>query len=225
MSMDYRFVRRTLPVILTSIIALFMVVSYYLVSPIAGDASSIFRSVAVFIFSMAVPVGTIGYLYHNGTIVRKRQRGDWIYSLVGIVALLVTFFAGFTGETIGTSPLLSFIYGKIAVRIGYGIYSLFAFFVISSVFRALTTRNINVAVMTVVVVALLLGQSPIGAVAWGGFPVIATWIVNVLNIGGQRGLIIGVGIGSLGLGIRIIMGWERSAILGSREETGAGREG
>jgi hypothetical protein len=56
----------------------------------------------------------------------------------------------------------------------------------------------------------MLGRAPIGEVIWNRFPAIADWIMGVVNLAGSRGIIISTSVGVTGVGLRVLLGIDRS---------------
>ncbi len=61
----------------------------------------------------------------------------------------------------------------------------------------------------------MLGNVPIGEKIWSQFPTIGNWLMDVPNLAGQRGMLIGAGIGGIASGLRVLLGIEKSYLGGS----------
>jgi hypothetical protein len=71
-------------------------------------------------------------------------------------------------------------------------------------------RSIESGLLLITGVIVMLRNAPIGNVIWTGFPVIGTWLLNIPNTAGNRAVFIGVGVGTILLGLRVLLGYERS---------------
>jgi hypothetical protein len=71
-------------------------------------------------------------------------------------------------------------------------------------------RSIESALLLITGVIVMLRNAPIGNVIWTGFPVIGSWLLDVPSVAGNRAVFIGVGIGTVLLGLRVLLGYERS---------------
>jgi len=89
------------------------------------------------------------------------------------------------------------------------IFSLLAFFIASAAYRAFRLRTLEASVLLIVGTLMLLGRAPIGGAMWSGFPDIATWLMDVPNVAGQRAIMLGVAIGAISLCLRQLLGVER----------------
>jgi hypothetical protein len=61
----------------------------------------------------------------------------------------------------------------------------------------------------VTAVVVLLGQVPLGRYLGDFLPRIKDWILNVPGTAGMRGIIIGVALGTIATGVRVLMGFDR----------------
>jgi hypothetical protein len=89
-----------------------------------------------------------------------------------------------------------------------------AFFVASSAYRAFRARSAEALLFLVAGAIVMLGRAPIGEVIWSQFPVITEWIMKYPNLAGMRGVQIGVAVGVIGVGIRVLLGIDRSYLGG-----------
>jgi uncharacterized membrane protein len=58
-------------------------------------------------------------------------------------------------------------------------------------------------------VIVLLGQVPVSIYLWPEFPVIKDWILNVPTLAGVRGILLGVALGVIATGLRVLTGADR----------------
>jgi hypothetical protein len=64
--------------------------------------------------------------------------------------------------------------------------------------------------MLVVGSFIIFTYAPIGATIWPGLPAIGSWIEKYPMTGASRGFGIGVALGGLGIGLRILLGREKA---------------
>ena len=85
--------------------------------------------------------------------------------------------------------------------------ALLVFFVVTAAYRLLLIRNLESAVMLLVVLLVLAGQVTLGL--FPILPEIREWIMAVPAMAGIRGILLGVALGALLTGIRLLLGVER----------------
>ena len=77
----------------------------------------------------------------------------------------------------------------------------------TAAYRLLMVRNVESAVMLAVVLLVLLGQVTVGLAPF--LPELKDWILDVPTLAGVRGILLGVALGALLAGIRLLLGVER----------------
>ena len=180
-----------------------------------GILQSYFLRGAVVVAGAALLVGV-----YNLTAVHAkkiRERDEAIYSFITVLALLLTILVGIY------DLVMTYLQGEPGLRYTRWIFeniqlpiesSLMAIIAISLTYAAirLLSRRLNFmsAVFSVVVLVLLIGAIP--AVAASDFNIISSirnWILSVPAVGGARGIVLGMAMGIIATGIRILMGTDR----------------
>ncbi|GAH94971.1 unnamed protein product, partial [marine sediment metagenome] len=87
------------------------------------------------------------------------------------------------------------------------------FYILLSAARALKARNIEVGIMITGAIFVFFTNATIGEVLWSGFPIIGNWLLNIPVLGTTRAISITAGVGTIIMGIRILIGDEKT-ILG-----------
>lgn len=198
--------------------------SFLLVAVAGGFGSVVFLSYLIPgmdaiqgpLIDWAVIVGTVALIFLGGLNVlavhwhkvRHLQPG-WVYSLflwLGFGVMLATgLAAGPDGE------LISLIFKHVQFPLQATIFSLLAFFVATAAYRAFRLRNLESLAFLLVAVIVLLGQIP----GWGldalreTLPWAREWILSVMSLGGARGILLGVALGTIVVGIRLLIGIDR----------------
>lgn len=156
---------------------------------------------------LAFLLGAINFTrLHYGNV--KRRRPNWIYSVVAIAAMVVSFIITVSNGVKG--PITLFVVDSIANRIDSAIYALLGFYVCSAAYRSFKLKNVEATILLVSAVILMLGQAPIGEVIIPGMSKVSNWVLNVPNSAAMRGIRIGAGIGGFAASIRVVLGLERS---------------
>jgi hypothetical protein len=140
------------------------------------------------------------------------QRAGWPYSAILIVAFFLTLVLGLVFGPDSTVVLLLFNYVQLPVEA-----SLSALLVVSLTlagFRLLSRRrDVISAIFIVTALLVLLGSGPgLISSAGGGYSFfwgLRNWLAQVAAAGGARGVLLGVALGSIVTGMRILMAVDR----------------
>jgi hypothetical protein len=220
--------RKEIPILLTAFIALVMIFSTFFRVPAATDLANTLQTWVLVIVNFTVILGIVMISRMHKARIEKRKPGDlnWLFS-VWLIALVVFYFLlGVYGiESTRSSsptrnPVFLWIYNNCNVALDSAMYSLLAFYIASAAFRAFKARTKEAAVLLVSAAVIMLYNAPAGSVIFGPlapqFNAFSEWILNVPNMAGFRGIIIGAAVGAISLGIRVLTGRERG-YLGAGE--------
>lgn len=193
--------------LITAISGIVMLVEYFFQIPIIGSISSQFRSWAVVIAAFAMGLGTINLLQvHFDKIAKKREGMEG--SIVFIISLFITIIIGLTAGQ--PSDAYQFIFQRLLVPLGGATFSILAFYLASASYRAFRARNLDTTLLLGSAMFVMLGNVPIGRVISPYLPALSTWLMDVPNNAGWRGIIISVAVGYIGISLRVLLGMQRS---------------
>ena len=208
--------RRTLPTAIAIAVGIFVLVALFTSVPLLNAFGTYFVDTAIIIAAFALFLGLLNVVRVHARKIRERQPGS-PYSLVLIVALFVVLVFGllpFGGQSGGTessvgaiNPVVQWIFDYIQVPIQASLSALLVFFTLTAAYRMLRLRSVESVVMLVVVLLVLVGQVTVGLVPI--LPEIKDWILNVPAMAGVRGILLGVALGAILTGIRLLLGVER----------------
>ena len=206
--------KRTLPIIVVFGFGFFMLVSFFI--PIKGvqDTSQTFQNWYLGVMAFFVFIGIFNIIKINFEKIQRRLR-DWEYSIILLVCLFIMMAAGFIGGPSG--GLFLYLFRNFQIPLGATMFSLLAFFVASAAFRAFRARNPEATLLLIAAVLVMIGRVPIGYWLWHGFPSLVEWIMNVPNTAAKRGILFGIDLGMISMGLRVLLGIERSYMGGGKE--------
>jgi len=210
------FFRSQVPLIIASLLAAFMIVEFFLDWAVLRTISSDIQSWGVVISAFALGLGVVTLTRNNVGIIRRREK-NWPYYLWCLIIMFTMIGSGLIGP-LGKHPVFLWLYNNAFIHLSSTMYSILAFFITTAAVRAFRARNIDAALVLVSGVFVIMTLAPIGATIWSGIPLIGQWFLDVPNMAGMRGIIIGIGLGVLTLGIRTILGYERAHLAGSGGE-------
>ena len=200
--------RRQIPIVVCFVFGMFMLVQFFVPHPIFTKGYQNVLDWMQIIFVFALLVGALSFLLLHLEKISKQQK-DWVYNLVAIIGLVVMVLLGFWKGIQKDSPFL-WVFDNLQVPMQSTMFSLLAFFVASVAYRGFRARNLEAAVLLLAGLLLILGRVPIGEMLSSKIPEAATWILNVPSMAARRGILIGIGLGSIATSLRIIVGIERT---------------
>lgn len=204
--------RRELPLAISFIIGLLVTVEFFFNIKVLQDWSKEIQNWGIIVAAFALGLASVNLLrIHAGNI--RTRRENWPFSIALIVALL--FMAGLGVAQSANHPTYKFWFDNLFSPCQATVYAMTAFYISSAAYRAFRIRTFEASVLLVSAAILMLGRAPVGELIFSGFPKWADFLVDVVNMSGQRGMMIGAGIGAISGGLRILLGIERGHIGGS----------
>ncbi len=219
--------KREIPLLITAVIGLFMIVSFFVPHQVVSVPSDFLQQSVIIVLACSYFLGGANLLRINSDVIYKRQEG-WIYKIVLIAALLGTIIIGaaegpgFLNEGTRSKWIYDWIYSPMQSTM----FSLLAFFVASAAFRAFRIRTLEAGLLAAAALIVMLGRVPLGNVVAGGLvpdaivPAgmrlqdVQEWIMNIPQNAAKRAILIGAALGVMATGLRVILGVERSYLSG-----------
>lgn len=171
-----------------------------------SGTSFLLVSWAAIIFAFALFLG----FYNVVSVHLKRIRAnkpEAIYSIVLLASLGTTLVVGFWSGPNGVGS--QFIFNYVLQPLEATFFALLALFIATAAFRAFRVHNLESFFFVLFAVIVLLGQVPLGIYLWAEFPIIKDWILNVPIMAGVRGIMLGVALGTIATGLRVLLGADR----------------
>ena len=178
-----------------------------------GLVRDYFLKGAVVLAAVAMLVGIVNLTSVHWSKIRAGKNEG--YSFVLLLSLIITLGVGiyeisgiyFQGKS--DLQMTLWIFDNIQLPIETSLMAVLAVSLIYAASRLLGRRmTVFSAVFVGVVLVLLIGAVPqfasISALGW-----LRTWVVDVWAVGGARGILLGVALGTVATGIRILMGSDR----------------
>lgn len=202
--------KRMLPTAVAIAVGAFVLLALFTPVELFDTIGTRLIDIAVIIAAFALFLGVINVLRVHARKIQKSESGR-LYSLILIIALLVVLAIGLPpspDQPSGPSqPIIEWIFVNIQAPIQASLSALLVFFVITAAYRLLLIRNLESAVMLVVVILVLVGQASLGLLPV--LPELKDWLLDVPAMAGLRGILLGVALGAILTGIRLLLGAER----------------
>jgi hypothetical protein len=161
-------------------------------------------------FGMLLGVMSLSMM-HSAKI--KRRAPKWQYSYFFFGGFIVTSLAGFIGGT-QKGGLYMWLFENMQMPMSATMFALLAFYMASAAYKAFRARSPEATVLLVAAIVVMLAQVPLGVKISKYLPDISQWILDVPNLASKRGIMLGVGLGSVATTLKIMLGIERSYLGG-----------
>ena len=193
--------KRRLPMALAIGIGVLVLLDRFISNSYLDALGLFFLDTTIILAAFALLLGFFNVLAVHVQKVHTQQSG-WPYNIILILFALFVLIIGLAGPS---TPLLRGVFNAVQYPIQATIASLLIFFVASAAFRALKVRNGEAIVLVGVSLIVLLGQVPLS----NNLTAMKDWILAVPGLAGVRGLILGVALGTVVTGMRVLMGFDR----------------
>lgn len=185
-----------------------ILLEYFIPIPILGNFRSSLLSAAITVSGFALLLGVVNLFYVHIDKIRQAS-STALYSFFLIIALFITFFLTVLQGPAAEAPTWIFTYIHIPAET-----SLMAVLIFSLTFatiRLLSRKpNLFSAVFIVSMLLTLVGSGPLFGIQ---IPLlgdtISPFVGLVLAGAGARGILLGVALGTVATGIRILLGADR----------------
>ena len=202
--------KRILPSTIAIAASVFVLASVFLDIPLLDAIGTYFVDIAIIIAAFALFLGLLNVLRVHARKIRERQPAS-VYSFVLLASMLIVLAVGLPplpNQPSGPAqPVVQWIFEYIQVPIQATLSALLVFFIVTAAYRLFRIRNLESIVMLVVALVVLVGQVTVGLVPI--LPDLRDWILDVPTMAGVRGILLGVALGALLTGIRLLLGVER----------------
>ncbi len=194
--------RQIVPVGIAIAVGLIVLVSQFATNPIGGFLVAAAAQIAAF----AVILGLVNVLRVHVQRIVRRDQNAWS-SIVILVTAIIVFLVVLTSGA--SSAASDWIFRYLYRPLEASFLSLVVFFIATAAYRALRARTWETALLVITTIVVLVGSIPF---LNGVLPIISEfrdWVVNVPAVAGVRGIAIGVGLGIVATGLRLLTGIDR----------------
>ena len=200
--------RKEAPVILTAIFGIMMILNFFLDIPTLASVAAESQRMFIPIVSAATLVGaTTLVLFHIKKVTSRKD--DRATSAI----LLVTFFFFLIFALLpGYESAYSATYSIIVGRLYEATWALISLFMVSMAYRAFQVKSFETLLFAVSCIVVLFGNAPIGEAIFPGASGALKWLMDIPSMAGMRAITIGVGLGVVAYGVRVMLGYDRTAL-------------
>lgn len=200
---------RVLTAIIAIAVGILVLLGYFFPAlPYVQDIQALLLNWAMLMIAAAAIVGVLNLVFVHADKIRRREKGN-LYSAILIIFLFGTFLLGLILPP--GHEIMRLILNGVIFPVEAALMSILTITLLYAAMRLLRRRADFTSIVFLITAALVLFGSatlPFGE----NIPVfsgLATWIREVLAVGGARGILIGVSLGTLLTGLRVLFGIDR----------------
>lgn len=196
--------------VLTAVIAIAtgsMILLGYFFSQFIG-LQTLLLNWAVILVGVSALLGVFNLISVHTDKIRRAEKGS-VYSALLIIGLAATFFFGLILRP--QHPIMQTIFNGIILPVEATLMGLLTITLLYAAIRLLRRRaDVMSIVFILTAVVIFIGSATL---PFGDVPLLGTlirpWFTQILALGGARGILIGVALGALVTGIRVLFGIDR----------------
>jgi len=196
--------------VFTAVIAIatgLLILAGYFFPPLAPIQTLLLNWVMIMI-AFAALVGVFNLVSVHADKVRRGEKGG-IYSALLVVGLFASFVMGILLRP--DHPGMKIVMNGIIIPSEAALMGILTISLLYAAVRLLRRRSDVMSIVFLITAALIMLGS--ATLPFGNVPVVGTllhpWITQVLALGGARGILIGVALGTLTTGLRVLFGADR----------------
>jgi hypothetical protein len=185
---------------------LVVLVGYFV--PALQEVQQLLLNWAIILAGAAAIVGVFNLVLVHAGRIQKREKGG-AYSAILLVSLFATFVVGLI---LGPDhPAIRRLIGSVVVPAESSLMGLLAVTLIVGGMRVLRRRlNLMSIIFLATAVLMLLGSATLPYGEVGALTsLLRPWFQHVLAMGGARGILVGMALGTLVTGLRVLIGAHR----------------
>jgi len=200
---------RVFAVVIAIVSGLLVLGGYFLQGffPVLINVQTLLLTWAIILAGAAALVGVFNLITVHTDKIRRREPGS-IYSALLVIFLAATFFLGLVLRP--EHMIMRTVMNGVIIPVEAALMGLLTITLLYAAIRLLRRRADMMSIVFLVVAALvILGSATLPFV---NIPILGTfsrWITQVLALGGARGILIGVALGTLTTGLRVLFGADR----------------
>jgi len=193
--------------IIAIVVGATVLLGYFIQIPLLQELRTIFLNWALILTAVVLLVGILNLLLVHLKKIRTEEKNAF-YSLTLVIALLVTFVIALVFGP--ESPWSVFIFDYILLPVETSLVALLAVVLVYALarmfWRGLTLFNLLFAATVLFVLAVP------ALLSWMSLPLLTelnTWITQVWALAGARAILMGVALGIIATGLRVLIGADR----------------
>ncbi|TAH50367.1 MAG: hypothetical protein EYC68_14415 [Chloroflexota bacterium] len=198
--------RQLVPVAVAIAVGLLVLLGEFITNDTYADLVSILLAWGAIIAVFALLLGLANVLlYHTRRIVARDAQMPFSILILAsaVVVFLLVLPSGGTGDA--SQWIMRYLYQPLEASF----LALLVFFIGTAIYRALRVKTWEMALFAISAIVVLIGSVPFMQVVSPFIPAAREWVVNVPALAGVRGILLGVALGIIATGLRLLTGIDR----------------
>jgi hypothetical protein len=191
--------------------------------PTVGNLLSILKA-----FTLGLGIISLVRVHAGNIIKAKPGFENSIILLIGMVTMAVA------GLYYDKTIFFRSLFRDMLANFDAAMFAMLAFYIVGAAYRAFRIRSAEATLLMLSALVVMLGQVPIGQAITSGLPQkgsflsllrldnISNWLLTSINAPAMRAIEFGIGIGLLGIALRLWLSLERGAYFEARTEEAEG---
>ena len=184
-------------------VGLVVLLDFFFAQPLLDLIGQAFREWTIILTAFAVLLGLANLVQVHLSRIFRRNEPNTGYSILVLFTAAAVFLVGLIFGL--PSAQMDWVFNNIYVPLQGTFFALVAFFLATAAYRALRARSVETTLMLVAALIVFLGQTPL----LSGLTQLKEWVLNVPSTAGARGILLGVALGTIATGLRLIVGLDR----------------
>lgn len=200
---------RIVATVIAIVTGLFVLLDFFVDQPLVNLAGFLAVRWAAIVIAFALMLGLVNVVRVHLNRIRARQSG-WSYSGILLIALFATLIWGIEGPASGRGQQIFAVWLR---PLESTLFALLIFFMVTATFRAFRVRNFETFLFIVAAILVLLGQATLvyllPPALSQSLVAIKDLIMDAPALAGARGILLGVALGTVATGLRVLLAVDR----------------
>jgi hypothetical protein len=184
-------------------VGIIVLLDVFITLPLLDQLGTTFREWTIILTAFALLLGLYNLLLVHLSRLVKRHEPGFGYSAVVLVTFVIVLSAGLWFGL--PSPQMEWLFSYLYLPLQGTFFALMAFFLATAAYRSLRAKSLETLLMLAAALVVFLGQMPLSDSLAG----VRQWVLNVPSTAGVSGILLGVGLGAMATGLRLIVGLDR----------------
>lgn len=201
-------IRRTLPLVLATVLGVYIFIDYFITLPGAlASIADYFKSWNSVVTAAGLLVGGIAFLIQYSQIIKEKSEERWY-----VIIILVSFAIQFVAGVPGFEWLFEWVNGQVRDPLELAAYAMVLMFITTAAFRSFRARTIDTGLMVICAFFVFLLNAPMIPAAFPALAVPGDWIFNNIVLGVRRATTISAYLGIFFLWLRTVLWMEKRSL-------------